>query len=91
VTCIYIFDKASVTDGPFAKNGRRSIGRPKAWGQSRGLYYAVSIQVNNAVALQVYSAAIHALVHILSIPDPGGLTQVRIATRAEIAHLQFRL
>jgi hypothetical protein len=34
---------------------------------------------------------IHAVVHILFIPDAGGLTQMRIATRAEIAHLQFHL
>jgi hypothetical protein len=32
-----------------------------------------------------------AVVHIPSTPDAGGLTQMRIATRAEIAHLQFHL
>jgi len=42
------------------------------------------------VLLQAFGILfIHALVHILSIPDPGGLAQMRIATRAEIAHLQF--
>jgi hypothetical protein len=44
------------------------------------------------VILQAFSILfIYAVVHILSIPDPGGLTQMRIATRAETAHLQFHL
>jgi hypothetical protein len=44
------------------------------------------------VILQAFGILfIHALVHILSIPDPAGLAQMRIATRAEIAHLQFHL
>jgi len=44
------------------------------------------------VILQAFGILfIHTVVHILSIPDPGGLTQMRIATRAEIVHLQFRL
>jgi len=42
------------------------------------------------VILQAFGILfIHALVHILSIPDPEGLTQMRIAARAEIAHRNF--
>jgi len=44
------------------------------------------------VILQAFGILfIHAVVHIPSIPGTGGLTEMRIATRAEIAHLQFHL